>query len=78
MTTQNLLIFLKYIISQVNGKGTLNLLDVGGKARSKADVYQPFSSEGRLYLPPEKCYTNFIAGIIEGKLMLFSIFKLLL
>ena len=59
-------------------KVPLNLLDVGGKARSKADVYQPLSLEGRLYLPQEKCYINFIADIIEGKLLIFSIFKLLL
>jgi hypothetical protein len=32
----------------------VNLLEVGGKAQSKADLYKILTCEGGLYLPPYK------------------------
>ena len=57
-------------------KVSLNLLDVGGKARSKSELYKLLTVEGHLYLPPYKfCSVDFMADIIEGKrkVMAFSI-----
>ena len=35
-------------------KMTLNLLEIGGKARTKYDLYNILTCEGHLYLPPYK------------------------
>ena len=49
-------------------KVNLNLIDVGGKARSKSELYKLLTVEGHLYLPPYKfCSVDFMADIIEGK-----------
>ena len=49
-------------------KATLNLIEVGGKARSKSELYKLFTFDGHLYLPPYKyCFVDFMADIIEGK-----------
>ena len=48
-------------------KVTLNLIEVGGKARSKLELYKLLTVDGHLYLPPYKyCSVNFMADIIEG------------
>ena len=47
-------------------KKTVNLLDLGGKASSKSELYRLLTSEGHLYLPPYKlCSVDFIAEIID-------------
>ena len=33
---------------------TINLLEIGNKARSKAEIYRLLTVDGRLYLPPYK------------------------
>ena len=49
-------------------KVCLNLLDVGGKVRSKSELYKLLTVEGHFYLPKYKfCNVEFMAHIIEGK-----------
>ena len=49
-------------------KITINLLDVGRKVRSKAELYKLSTVEGQLYLPTYKyCSIDYMADIIEGK-----------
>ena len=49
-------------------KVTTNLLDIGGKAHSKAELYKLLTVEGHLFLPPYKyCSIDFMADIIEEK-----------
>ena len=49
-------------------KVTLNLIEVGGKTRSKLELYKLLTVDGHLYLPPYKyCSVDFMADIIEGK-----------
>ena len=48
----------------------INLLDLGSKARSKAEHYRLLTAEEFLYLPPYKqCPIDFIADIIDEKKM---------
>ena len=49
-------------------QGFVNLIELGGKARSKAELYRLLTAEGHLYLPPYKiCPVDFIADVIDGK-----------
>ena len=49
-------------------KVSINLLEVGDKARTKGELYRILTAEGHLYLPPYKyCSVDFMADIIEGK-----------
>ena len=49
-------------------KVSISLLEVGDKARSKAELFSLLTTEGHLYLPPYKyCSIEFIADIVEGK-----------
>ena len=51
-------------------KVEVNLLELGGKARSKSELYRLLTAEGHLYLPPYKtCPIDFIADIIQEKKM---------
>ena len=46
---------------------SINLLEVGDKARSKSELYKILTVEGGLYLPPYKFWSvDFMADILEG------------
>ena len=48
-------------------KATVNLLEIGEKARFKLELYKILTAEAHLYLPLYKyCSVDFIADIIEG------------
>ena len=63
-----IIIYLKlHIISiSVMNKTTVNLLDLGSKARSKLELYRVLVVEGGLFLPPYK-YTSIDADIIDER-----------
>jgi hypothetical protein len=47
---------------------TLKLLDLGAKASSKHEVYRLLSTEGQVFLPPEKESPHrFLSDIFKGK-----------
>ena len=49
-------------------KEIVNLLELGGKARSKYEIYRILVTEGNMYLPPYKlCTIDFIADIFDEK-----------
>ena len=54
-------------------KVTLNLIEVGGKARYKSEFYRLLTMDGNLYLPPYKhCSVDLMADIIEGRRNVFN------
>ena len=56
----------------------VNLLNLGGKARSRYELYKMLIVEGHLYLPPYKYWSvDFMADIIEGKKKVCQSFILL-
>ena len=49
-------------------QGFVNLIELGGKARSKAELYKLLTAEGQLYLHPYKIRpVDFIADVIDGE-----------
>ena len=52
----------------MEGSVSINLLDLGSKARSKGELYKLLTSDANLYLPPYKeCTIEFITDYLEGK-----------
>jgi uncharacterized OB-fold protein len=44
----------------------VNFVEVGGKVRSKHELYRMLTAKGHLYHPPSKiCLVYFIADILE-------------
>ena len=47
---------------------TINLNQLGSKARSKNEMYRLLTVEAKIYLPPQKeCSIYFIRDIFHGK-----------
>ena len=48
----------------------VNLVELGGKARSKNEIYRILVAEGNMYLPPQSlCTVDFISDVFGSKKM---------